>query len=69
MKKNLSKRLIQFSLIAFVFLALGPILWAVVTSFLPLSSLTAKPIDLDITKFTLANYTAVLDVSHSLVSG
>jgi multiple sugar transport system permease protein len=69
MKKNLSKRLIQFSLIAFVFLALGPILWAVVTSFLPLSSLTARPIDLDPTKFTLTNYIAVLDVSHSLVSG
>lgn len=69
MKRSLSKFLIQFSLIAFVFLALGPILWAVVTSFLPLSSLTAKPIDLDPTKFTFENYRLVLDVRQSLLRG
>jgi len=69
MNKNLTKVLIQISLIAFVFLALGPILWAVVTSFLPLVSLTAKPIDLDPTKFTLANYFEVLDTSRGLWSG
>jgi len=69
MKKNLSKVIIQLFLISFVFLALGPILWAVVTSFLPLSSLTAKPIDLDPTKFTLNNYVEVLDTSRGLLSG
>ena len=69
MNKNLTKVLIQISLIAFVFVALGPILWAVVTSFLPLVSLTAKPIDLDPTKFTLANYFEVLDTSRGLWSG
>jgi multiple sugar transport system permease protein len=69
MKKNLSKVIIQILLISFVFLALGPILWAVVTSFLPLSSLTAKPIDLDPTKFTLTNYFEVLDTSRGLMSG
>jgi multiple sugar transport system permease protein len=69
MKKNLSKVIIQILLISFVFLALGPILWAVVTSFLPLSSLTAKPIDLDPTKFTLRNYFEVLDTSQGLLSG
>ncbi len=69
MKKNLSKVIIQIFLISFVFLALGPILWAVVTSFLPLSSLTAKPIDLDPTKFTLTNYVEVLDTSRGLMSG
>ena len=69
MKKNLSKVIIQIFLISFVFLALGPILWAVVTSFLPLSSLTAKPIDLDPTKFTLNNYVEVLDTSRGLLSG
>ncbi len=69
MKKNLSKVIIQIFLISFVFLALGPILWAVVTSFLPLSSLTAKPIDLDPTKFTLTNYVEVLDTSRGLLSG
>jgi multiple sugar transport system permease protein len=69
MKKNLSKVIIQIFLISFVFLALGPILWAVVTSFLPLSSLTDKPIDLDPTKFTLTNYVEVLDTSRGLMSG
>ena len=69
MKKNLSKVILQILLISFVFLALGPILWAVVTSFLPLSSLTAKPIDLDPTKFTLTNYFEVLDTSQGLLSG
>lgn len=69
MKRYLSKTLVQIALIAFLFIALGPILWAVVTSFLPLSSLTAKPIDLDPTKFTFTNYIAVLDVSRSLLRG
>lgn len=69
MKKNLSKVIIQIFLISFIFLALGPILWALVTSFLPLSSLTAKPIELDPTKFTLTNYVEVLDTSRGLLSG
>lgn len=69
MKRNLSKVIIQLSLLAFIFLALGPILWAVVTSFLPLISLTAKPIDLDPTKFTLTNYFEVLSTSRGLLSG
>lgn len=69
MKRSLSKVLIQITLIAFVFLALGPILWAVVTSFLPLSSLTAKPIDLNPENFSLANYFEVLDTSRGLLSG
>jgi multiple sugar transport system permease protein len=69
MNKNLSKVIIQILLISFVFLALGPILWAVVTSFLPLSSLTAKPIEVDPTKFTLTNYFEVLDTSRGLLSG
>lgn len=69
MNKNLTKVIIQISLIAFVFVALGPILWAVVTSFLPLSSLTAKPIEIDPTKFTLTNYIEVLDTNRGLLSG
>jgi len=69
MKKNLSKVILQIFLISFIFLALGPILWAIVTSFLPLSSLTAKPIDLDPTKFSLRNYFEVLDTSRGLLSG
>lgn len=69
MKRSLTKVIIQILLIAFVFLALGPILWAVVTSFLPLSSLTAKPIDLDPRKFSFRNYVDVLDTSRGLLSG
>ena len=69
MKKNLSKVILQIFLISFIFLAVGPILWAIVTSFLPLSSLTAKPIDLDPTKFSLRNYFEVLDTSRGLLSG
>jgi multiple sugar transport system permease protein len=69
MSRRFSKFWIHFALVVFVCLALGPILWAVVTSFLPLSALTSKPVDLDPTKFSLANYREVLDSSHSLGSG
>ncbi len=69
MRRNINNYLVQISLVIFVCLALGPILWAVVTSFLPLSSLTSKPIDLDPTKITLSNYVEVLDTSRGLLSG
>jgi multiple sugar transport system permease protein len=60
---------IRFGLILFTFLALGPVAWAVVTSLLPLSSLTARPIDLNPANFTIENYILVLDGSRSLFSG
>ena len=69
MKRILSRALLRFALAIFVILALGPILWAVVTSLLPLSSLTSKPINLDPTKVTLSNYVEVMDTSRSLYSG
>jgi multiple sugar transport system permease protein len=53
----------------FVALALGPVLWAVVTSLLPLRALTAQPIDLDPRNLTLENYALVLDGSRSLFAG
>jgi len=68
-KRILSRALLRFALAIFVILALGPILWAVVTSLLPLSSLTSKPINLDPTKVTLSNYVEVMDTSRSLYSG
>ena len=69
MKRFLSAAMLRLVLAVFVILALGPILWAVVTSFLPLSSLTSKPINLDPTKVTLSNYFEVMDTSRSLYSG
>ena len=69
MRRAINRTLLRLALAVFVVLALGPILWAVVTSFLPLSSLTAKPIDLDPTKATLSNYIDVLDTSRGLYSG
>jgi multiple sugar transport system permease protein len=61
--------MLRLVLAVFVVLALGPILWAVVTSLLPLSSLTSKPINLAPTKVTLGNYFEVLDTSRGLYSG
>ena len=69
MKHIISRAMLRLSLAVFVVLALGPILWAVVTSFLPLTSLTSKPINLDPTKATLSNYMEVMDTSRSLYSG
>jgi multiple sugar transport system permease protein len=69
MKRLSSRYLLRLALVFFVILALGPILWAVVTSFLPLSSLTSRPVDLDPTKATLSNYVDVLDASRGLYSG
>jgi len=68
-KHIISRAMLRLSLAVFVVLALGPILWAVVTSFLPLTSLTSKPINLDPTKATLSNYMEVMDTSRSLYSG
>ncbi len=69
MKRILSRAMLRFTLAVFVILALGPIIWAVVTSLLPLSSLTSKPINLDPTKVTLSNYFEVMDTSRGLYSG
>lgn len=65
----LSRLLVRFGLLVFTGLALGPVAWAVVTSLLPLSALTARPIDLDPGNITLDNYLLVLDSSRGLFSG
>lgn len=69
MPKYLTQFFIRFGLIAFALLSLGPVIWSVVTSLLPLSALTAKPPDLNPANLTLENYALVLDSSRGLFSG
>lgn len=68
-KRSLQRTLIRLGLISFTLLALGPVLWGVVTSLYPLSSLTSQPPDLNPTKLTLENYVLVFDTSRGLFSG
>ncbi len=56
-------------LATFALLALGPVLWGVVTSLLPLSALTTRPPDLNPINITFENYILVLDSSRGLFSG
>lgn len=68
-KRYLSQFFIRFGLILFTLIALGPVIWAVVTSLLPLSALTSRPPDLNPLNMTLENYRLVLDSSRGLYSG
>jgi ABC-type glycerol-3-phosphate transport system permease component len=68
-KRYLSRLLIRMGLATFAFLALAPVLWAVVTSFLPLSALTSHPMELNPLNATLENYIKVFDTSRGLLSG
>lgn len=68
-KHFLSRFFIRFGLVIFTILALGPVIWAVVTSLLPLSALTSRPVDLNPLNITLENYSLVLDSSRNLFSG
>jgi multiple sugar transport system permease protein len=68
-KRYLTRFFIRFGLATFTLLALGPVLWSVVTSLLPLSALTSKPPDLNPLHMTLENYNLVLDSSRGLFSG
>jgi multiple sugar transport system permease protein len=47
-------------LAVFVVLALGPIVWGIVTSFTPTRALTQSPPDLSLANLTLDNYASVL---------
>lgn len=69
MPRYLTQFFIRFGLIAFTLLSLGPVVWSVVTSLLPLSALTSKPPDLNPLNITLENYSLVLDSSRGLFSG
>jgi len=68
-KRRLSRNFINFCLAVFVCACLGPVIWAVVTSFLPLSALTSIPLDLNPLNATLENYIKVFDTSRGLISG
>lgn len=68
-KRYLNLILLRMSLATFTLLALGPVVWAVVTSLLPLSALTSRPPDLNPFNMTLENYILVLDSSRGLFSG
>ena len=69
MPNYLTRFFIRFGLIAFTLLSLGPVIWSVVTSLLPLSALTSRPPDLNPLNMTLENYSLVLDSSRGLFSG
>lgn len=68
-RRYLSRFFIRLGLALFTFIALGPVIWAVVTSLLPLSALTSRPPDLNPLNLTLENYRLVLDSSRGLFSG
>jgi multiple sugar transport system permease protein len=68
-KRHMSRFFIRLGLVLFTLIALGPVIWAVVTSLLPLSALTSRPPDLNPLNMTLENYRLVLDSSRGLFSG
>lgn len=61
--------LIRISLVIFVFFTLAPVLWGVITSFLPISALTSQVPDLNPKNITLDNYVQVLASSRGLFLG
>lgn len=67
--RKIGRTLIKMSLVAFTVITLAPILWAVVTSFLPQVALTAPVPNLDPRNATIDNYILVLDRSRGLFSG
>ncbi len=68
-RRYLSRFFIRLGLALFTLIALGPVIWAVITSLLPLSALTSRPPDLNPLNLTLENYRLVLDSSRGLFSG
>ena len=68
-KRHLTRTLLRMCLVAFTVLTLGPVLWAVVTSFLPLVALTSKVPNLNPLNATFENYILVFDSSRDLLRG
>lgn len=70
MYKRLTRQyLIRLGLALFVAISLGPILWAITSSLLPLAALTSRPPNLNPLNITLENYALVLDSSRGLYAG
>ena len=68
-RRRLSTWAVRAGLLVFVVVALGPIVWGIVTSLYPTSALTNVPPDLDPSKLTLDNYRDVLASDRSLTRG
>jgi len=68
-RRRLSTWGVRAGLLVFVVVALGPIVWGVVTSLYPTSALTNVPPDLDPSQLTLDNYRDVLASDRSLTRG
>ena len=67
--RSVRRILIRMCLVGFVFFMLAPVLWGVVTSFLPISSLTSAVPDLNPANITIENYLRVMDSSRGLFLG
>lgn len=59
-RRRLARWGMWLGLAVFVVLALGPIVWGIVTSFTPTRALTQSPPDLSLANLTLDNYASVL---------
>jgi multiple sugar transport system permease protein len=69
LRRALSRGAIIGCLAIFTVWTLAPILWAVISSLLPQTALTATPPDLSPANITIANFQAVLAGDRSLVKG
>ncbi len=68
-RRVLARVAIVLCLVLFTAWTLAPIAWAVISSFLPQTALTATPPDLSLGNVTLDNFRAVLAGDRSLVKG
>jgi multiple sugar transport system permease protein len=70
-RRSLGRWGVRLALAGFVVLALGPIVWGIVTSLFPTRALTQSPPDLSLAGLTLDNYVDVLvargDLADALV--
>lgn len=68
-RRGLARAAVWLLLGMFIVLALGPIVWGVVTSLMPLSALTTVPPEISLANVTLDNYQEVLLSDQSLTRG
>jgi multiple sugar transport system permease protein len=68
-RRLVSRGAVIVGLLIFTAWTLGPILWAVISSFLRQTALTSTPPDLSPANLTLDNFSAVLAGDRSLVKG
>lgn len=59
---------VRLALLMFIMVALGPIVWGIVTSLTPTVALTQSPPDLSLENFSLDNYIEVLTTRGNLVN-